>query len=261
MIYLDQLGRKVFLDSSPKRIVSLVPSQTEYLYDLGLGERIAGQTIFCIYPENEFKRATKVGGTKKLLLDKIRELKPDIIIANKEENEASQIKELEMEYPVWISDIKTIEGAYGMMKTIGEIFGKEGIASEWIHKIKIKFESLELSKSPRKALYLIWREPWMAAGRDTFINAMLPFAGFENAIQDENSRYPELNLNEMESLNPEFVLLSSEPYPFQEKHIAELKSILPETKVLLVDGEMFSWYGSRLLQAPDYFSQIHKNNF
>jgi ABC-type Fe3+-hydroxamate transport system substrate-binding protein len=257
MIYLDQLERKVFLENRPKRIISLVPSQTEFLYDLGLGNQVVGQTIFCIHPEKEFKRATKVGGTKKLQLNKIRELKPDIIIANKEENESGQIEELAREYPVWISDIKTLDHAFNMMQTVGEIFGKEYVASDWIYRIKTKFETIELFKSLHKAIYLIWREPWMAAGRDTFINAMLSYAGFENAIPDANSRYPELEVDDLVKLNPEFILLSSEPYPFQDKHIAELKASLPDSKIILVDGEMFSWYGSRLLLAPDYFLTLN----
>jgi ABC-type Fe3+-hydroxamate transport system substrate-binding protein len=116
MEYVDQLNRTVFLAQPPQRIVSLVPSQTELLYDLGLGEKVVGQTIFCIHPHSAFKKATKIGGTKKLQLDKIRSLKPDLIVANKEENDQSQIETLAQDFPVWISDIITLDDALDMVK-------------------------------------------------------------------------------------------------------------------------------------------------
>lgn len=255
MMFADQMGRSVNLESVPERIISLVPSQTELLYDLGLGDRIAGQTIFCIHPENRFKSAAKVGGTKKLNLDKIRRLKPDLIIGNKEENEQSQIEQLEKEFPVWMSDIYNLQDALRMIEMIGDITGTGEKATSLVKDIRSKFNAINTERK-LSALYFIWREPWMVAGKNTFINEMLACAGFENALADPVARYPEMNDAEIAAADPDVILLSSEPYPFKEKHIMELNMICPGVPVHLVDGEMFSWYGSRLLHAADYFGQL-----
>lgn len=256
MMFTDQMGRSVNLEKVPERIISLVPSQTELLYDLGLGDRIAGQTIFCIHPENRFKSAAKVGGTKKLNLAKIRSLRPDLIIGNKEENEQSQIEQLEKEYPVWMSDIFNLQDALQMIEMIGEITGTGDKARILTNKINSRFNAIKTGEK-FSALYFIWREPWMVAGKNTFINEMLSCAGFENALADPVARYPEMNEAEIAAADPDVILLSSEPYPFKEKHIMELNMICPGVPVHLVDGEMFSWYGSRLLHSADYFGQLH----
>lgn len=255
----DQLGRELHLKERPKRIVSVVPSQTEYLYYLGLDEYIVGQTVFCIHPKDKFNHATKVGGTKRLHIEKIRELKPDLIIANKEENEQYQIETLEKEFPVWISDIKNLDDALNMMRALGGMFDRENISNEITDKITREFNSVKRIASIKKVLYLIWNQPWMAAGRDTFINAMLEFAGFENAIQDEFSRYPQFNDEEIKTLNPDVILLSSEPYPFKKNHMDNIRKICPKAQVALVDGEMFSWYGNRLVFVPEYFQQVRES--
>ncbi len=253
----DQMGRSVELPVHPMRIISLVPSQTELLYDLGLAHRIAGQTIFCVHPRAAFESAVKVGGTKKLQLDKIRTLKPDLIIGNKEENEQSQIEILEKEFPVWMSDIHTLEDALVMIRSVGDITDTAIRANEIAAGIESVFDDLHIR--PRgSALYLIWRDPWMAAGRKTFIHQMLRTAGFRNIITDPESRYPELTTEQIQKLSPDCILLSSEPYPFREKHIAELQAVCPDAQIVLVDGEMFSWYGSRLLKAPGYICQLGK---
>lgn len=259
MKVVDQLGRQIEINDTPQRVVSVVPSQTEYLYDLGLGNNIVGQTLFCVHPENRFKNAVKVGGTKKLNLDKIRELKPDIIIANKEENEHSQILKLEKEFPVWISDIKTMDDALDMMLELGSIFGKVMEADNIISQINTALAKGMPQQKIRKTLYLIWREPWMAAGRDTFVNHMMQYAGFDNVLEDSGSRYPDLSDMEIRKLDPEYVLLSSEPYPFKEIHVQELRKLLPQSHIVLVDGEMFSWYGSRLVQAFPYLQTFAEN--
>lgn len=257
MIYTDQLVRNIELNSTPKRIVSVVPSQTEFLYDLGLENEIVGQTIFCVHPQHAFKSANKIGGTKKLHLDKIRELQPDVIFANKEENDKDQIEILSKEFPVWISDIFNLEDALDMMRSIGDICGKIIEADTIIQNVQAGFAALNNGqKSQVSALYLIWREPYMAAGRNTFISEMMQNAGVENIIPALDSRYPELNSSQLVDLNPDWVLLSSEPYPFADKHIQEIQQILPNAKVELVDGEMFSWYGSRLQKAPGYFATL-----
>lgn len=249
--YRDQLGRVISLSERPSRVISLVPSQTEFLYDLGLEEEILGITKFCIKPEAWFRNKTRVGGTKALDLEKINTLKPDLIIANKEENDQSQIEALWNQYPVWVSDIYTLEDAREMMQIIGKIFG----ADQRAESIIAGTSNLNRPTTQLEALYLIWNEPYMAAGKNTFINTMMDIAGFKN-LTDEESRYPEYTLGDIQKLQPDVLLLSSEPFPFKKIHQSYLQQSLPHTKVILVDGEMFSWYGSRLTKAQAYFDQL-----
>jgi ABC-type Fe3+-hydroxamate transport system substrate-binding protein len=254
--FLDMMGREVTINHPPKRIISLVPSQTELLYDLGLANQIVGQTVFCIHPQTKFKNAVKIGGTKKVQFEKIHALKPDLIIGNKEENTKKIIDTLSQQYPVWMSDIFTIEDNFRMIKEIGTICQVEVKALEICQKISEEFQEIQKYTS-RSCLYLIWKNPYMAAGGQTFINEMLKYAGFKNVLP-KASRYPELTDDDILKLNPETILLSSEPFPFKEKHISELKQLLPKAKIHLVDGEMFSWYGSRILKAPEYFKNLRK---
>jgi ABC-type Fe3+-hydroxamate transport system substrate-binding protein len=265
------MGNKVRLEKIPKRIISLVPSQTELLFDLGLREEVVGITKFCIHPKEWFRSKPRVGGTKKINLEKIKELQPDLIIGNKEENEKGQIEELIKYYPVWMSDIKTLDDAYWMIAGIGKITGKEQQAEDLTKKIKTGFEQLKseavslpagqagLRSEGKKAMYFIWKDPYIVAGRDTFIDHMLNLCGLENVFDDKKSRYPEITAESIKLANPELIFLSSEPFPFKEKHIDEFKMICPGSQVLLVDGELFSWYGSRLLKAPAYFLQLIKS--
>ena len=259
MVFYDQIGRSVNLSHwPPRRIISLVPSQTEFLADLGLVEEVVGITKFCIHPTEWFQNKKRVGGTKTIDFQKIEALRPDLIIGNKEENEQSQIEYFSQKYPVWMSDIYTLEDALVMMRKLGELTGKTEKANSIAAAVESKFKHhLPLNTYPLKVAYLIWRKPYMAAGRDTFIDDMLQRAGFENVFA-QLSRYPEISSEMLASANPEVILLSSEPYPFSEKHIAALQEICPAAQIQLVDGELFSWYGSRLLQAPDYFVALHK---
>jgi len=252
--FTDQLGRIIQIKHPPQRIISLVPSQTELLFDLGLGDRIVGITKFCNHPLDKVNRIPKVGGTKKLNFDSIQSLTPDLIIGNKEENEQTQIEFLMNHYPVWMSDIVTLHDALQMISGIGSITNTQARADVLIARITENFAGLMPCKTTLKVVYLIWKKPFMAAGPGTFINVMLQYCGFVNIIEKE--RYPELALAEMQNLKPDAVLLSSEPYPFKGKHINEFKSIFPDSGIHLVDGEMFSWYGSRLLLAAEYFRQL-----
>lgn len=266
--FTDQMGRKISLPATPKRIVSIVPSQTELLYDLGLSENIVGITWFCIHPAHHFNATEKVGGTKKLNFDKIRALQPDLIIGNKEENEKSQIEALEKEFPVWMSDINTLEDALVMIKMLGDVTETGEKAHDLCGDIIDGFAQLSNSNIyPTRAAYIIWRNPYIGASSNTFINEMLQQCGMVNVLDgfipknsdNESLRYPMFSIEELKELAPEVVLLSSEPFPFKEKHIREIKEVLPNAEVLLVDGEMFSWYGSRLTQSPAYFSKLLEN--
>ncbi|TKC06505.1 cobalamin-binding protein [Pedobacter polaris] len=255
---IDQLGNEVTFNYPPKRIVSVVPSQTELLFDLGLDEEVIGITKFCIHPIEKFASKTKIGGTKKLLIEKIRDLKPDLIIGNKEENTQSEIELLMQEFPVWMSDIKNLEEAMKTITQISELVNREPEAAYLNHLINAGFtdlQTLAVTKHINKSVaYLIWKDPYMFAGRHTFIDDILRKIGLQNVI--DLSRYPELELSQLITHNPQLIFLSSEPYPFKQKHINEIQLALPNAKVMLVDGEMFSWYGSRLVKAVNYFFHL-----
>jgi ABC-type Fe3+-hydroxamate transport system substrate-binding protein len=254
-LFTDQTGRQIEVRDQPQRIVSVVPSQTELLADLGMNDEVAGITKFCVHPEEWFRNKTRVGGTKQLHIDKIRELKPDLIIANKEENEKEQIEELAKEFPVWISDIQTIPHALQMIQVIGQLVNRTQQANEMVEQIVWGFNKMQKATQPKRVAYFIWYKPWMSVGHDTFISHMIQTIGWQNVAADK-ARYPQMTLEELVAYNPEIVLLSSEPYPFKEKHIAEIKAVLPHAEVKLVDGEMFSWYGSRMLKAVGYMQGL-----
>lgn len=250
--HIDQIGRRVELVPSPQRIVSLVPSQTELLFDLGLAERIVGITKFCAHPEEWFRTKSRVGGTKQLDFDAISALNPDLIIANKEENNKEDIEQLARHFPVWVSDVNDLDSALEMIRLVAELTRTD--SSKLTQEIQSGFSQVKPIQPQKKVLYLIWKNPYMAAGSYTFIHDMILRCGFENMVTDK--RYPELGEAEFVQLNPELILLSSEPFPFKEKHIQELQNLLPDATIKLVDGEMFSWYGSRLKLAPSYFLKL-----
>ncbi|MBC8884360.1 ABC transporter substrate-binding protein [Flavobacterium piscinae] len=258
---IDQLGIEHSFKTTPKRIISLVPSQTELLYDLGLEEEIVGITKFCVHPNH--LKATKqiIGGTKQVKFDKIEALQPDIIIANKEENTKEIVKELSKICPVWVTNIVTIEDNLQMIADFGKLFNKRTEAQKWNDKITFAYHDFQQfikDKPFRKVAYFIWANPYMVAGKDTFINEMLTLNRFQN-IYVEKGRYPEIELEKIRKEgDPEVVFLSSEPFPFKDEHAFEIGRNTHHAKTIFVDGEMFSWYGSRLLKAFDYFKQLHQ---
>ncbi|MBL0056978.1 MAG: ABC transporter substrate-binding protein [Chitinophagaceae bacterium] len=242
----------------PKRIISLVPSQTELLYDLGLEDETVGITKFCIHPDAWSKNKTRVGGTKTVNQAVIDGLRPDLIIANKEENVKEQVEALAAEYPVWLTDVNNLEDALQMIRDIGTLTNRKEQA-EWlaesIRKEFVELQQLQTKNYKLTTAYLIWKDPYMAAGGGTFIHDMIRRCGFRNIFADL-TRYPEVRVTELQTAGCELLLLSSEPFPFREKDLEELAEQLPGTRILLVDGEMFSWYGSRLREAPAYFNQL-----
>lgn len=252
--FSDQTQFITSFDSIPQRIISLVPSQTELLADLGLDENVVGITKFCIHPPEWRTRKVLVGGTKNFRFDIIDNLKPDLILGNKEENYKEGIERLREKYPVWISDIVTLQDALSMIESVGSITDKQTVAKQYGKEIKEKFKTLKKHHG-QTVLYLIWRQPWMAAGKNTFIDSMLTAMGLKNALEFTD-RYPELTSDEIKRLAPQYILLSSEPYPFKQEHEDELHRISPASQILFVDGEMFSWYGSRLTKSPAYFNTL-----
>ncbi|MGZ4099305.1 MAG: ABC transporter substrate-binding protein [Bacteroidia bacterium] len=257
--FIDQLGNRIVLDKLPKRIVSIVPSQSELLWDLGLENELVGITKFCIHPEKMFNTIKRVGGTKKLHINKIRELAPDLIIGNKEENERSQVEELQKEFNVWMSDIYNFDDAVDMMQKIGEITGKELEAKKITSEIKKIIPAIKNVFPGKKVAYFIWKDPYMLAAGNTYIDYVLKHIGLVN-VATNLDRYPEITIEELKKLNPEYCLLSSEPFPFKEKHARETETLI-NAKAIIVDGELFSWYGSRLLHLPGYLKKLGEEIF
>ena len=261
--FTDQLGNIISINFPPRKIISIVPSQTELLFDFGLNEEVIGVTKFCLHPKPKFLSTTKIGGTKKLNLRLIEELKPDLIIGNKEENSKDDILYLQERFPVWMSDIYGIEDAMETITLIGELVNKEPEAAYLNHLINAGFRDLGVLAAEnglkKRVAYLIWKKPYMAAGKNTFIDSMLSSIGLINVV--DSPRYPEIQIEDLENLNCDLILLSSEPYPFKQQHIKEINKILPNTEVKLVDGEMFSWYGSRMVKAVQYFFNLQKELF
>ncbi|WP_324721807.1 helical backbone metal receptor [Salinimicrobium sp. HB62] len=257
--FYDQLDRKIELKEIPQRIVSLVPSQTELLVDLGLREQIVGVTKFCVHPAELRKEKKVVGGTKQVHYEKIAALDPEIILCNKEENTEEMVAELEKFAPVHVSDIKTIDDSLQLILQYGEIFGVVRKASAIAEKIGIEkelFQKEMLGLPQRNVAYFIWKDPWMVAGKDTFIDHLLELNRFRNVFSEEDSRYPEVALEQLEEKNVELVLLSTEPFPFKNKDKDSLKRKVGMSSVHIVDGEFFSWYGSRLSAAFAYFRKL-----
>lgn len=279
----DQMGNVIQLKAYPKRIISLVPSQTELLYYLGLEEEVIGITKFCVHPQQWFQNKTRIGGTKVIDIQKIKALKPDLVIANKEENVKAQIEALQAFAPVWISDINNLDDALEMIEKVGLITGKSTKANLLTQQVKNAFLHINLrseqpdsiqkehtlpgnispsnamvtpSLQPVKIAYLIWQHPYMTVGGDTFIGDMIRRCGLQNVFEDYN-RYPVITPEELQNSGIDFLLLSSEPFPFKQKHIDALHIQMPIIKMLLIDGEMFSWYGSRLLTAAMYFKHLN----
>ncbi|WP_245562260.1 ABC transporter substrate-binding protein [Niabella aurantiaca] len=236
------------------KIVSLVPSVTELLYTLGLEQEVAGITKFCVHPQTWFRTKTRIGGTKTLNPEKIAALRPDLVIANKEENVKEQVEALQERFPVLVTDVNSYRGALDMIHTIGAATQRTAEATALISAIEKEFAALK-NPAQKTAAYFIWKDPWMTAGGDTFISDMMSRAGFKNLYAARN-RYPTVHLDELRALCPEYLLLASEPYPFSEKHRAALQRLFPGVKILLVDGELFSWYGSRMLEAPAGFLRL-----
>lgn len=254
-IYTDQLNNKLKLTSTPKRIISIVPSQSEFLWEIGIRKELVGITKFCIHPNQMFTSIERVGGTKKLNIAKIRALKPDLIIANKEENNQQEIELLQKEFNVWISDIYNFQDAFKMMEKLSVILNKEGETQKLITDIKASLKPIKNIFKQKTVAYFIWNKPYMLAASNTYINFALNYLGLKNAVENLQ-RYPEVNNETLKKLNPDICFLSSEPFPFKQKHVLELQQILPKSKIIIVDGEVFSWYGPRMLHLADFLKLL-----
>lgn len=252
--FIDQMGRSLELDFPPRRIVSLVPSQTELLFDLGLGERVVGVTDYCTEPAAMPSHVERIGGTKRFRFDRIEALAPDLVIGNREENYREGIERLAARFPVWMSDILTLDDALAMIRAIGALCDRAETADAMAAAIATGFDGLRPPRR-RRVAYFIWKKPWMVAGGGNFIDDVLARCGFVNVFADR-ARYPEVTLEDLAAHDPDCVLLSSEPFPFAAEHLEELRALLPRAAVQIVDAMPFSWYGSRLLRAPAELQKI-----
>ncbi|WP_134701436.1 ABC transporter substrate-binding protein [Ammoniphilus sp. YIM 78166] len=253
-VYVDHVGRELLIPSVPQRIISLCPSITETLYALGLGSSMVGRTQFCIHPAEQVASCTKVGGTKQVKREIIEQLKPDLIIAEKEENPKDMVEDLARDFPVYVVNVETYEQALQMIRDLGQVTGRSTDGDRLATTIDQAFQQIQ--KGAARVGYLIWRKPYMAAGQSTYIDAMLSYCGFENVFKELDGRYPIVEWEQIQENAPEVLLLSSEPFPFEETHQRELEERLPGLKTMLVDGELFSWYGVRMLYAVDYFQKL-----
>lgn len=256
MPFTDARGRTISLHHPPQRIVSLVPSQTELLANLGLESEVVGITRFCIHPEDWKGRKQIVGGTKNVNLRRVRDLAPDLILANLEENTREDVEALDEIAPVYVTDVLDVQSALDMIRTVGELVCRKTDAADLAEHIEASFSRLSMSV-PLRAAYLIWRDPYMTVGNDTFIHDIMRRTGLANVF-GHHQRYPALTPEELAAASPDVVLLSTEPYPFQEKHLPEIQALLPDARLHLVDGELFSWYGSRMLETPAYLTELRQ---
>lgn len=256
----DAVGITHTFDKVPQRIVSLVPSQTELLVDLDLESKIVGITKFCIHPQHLKTAKCIVGGTKKVNYDRIKALKPDVIICNKEENTLDIVENLRALCAVWVTDILTVEDNFKMVDDLGKLLSCTTEAQHLISRLSFAlsdFRQFIKNKPVQKVAYFIWKNPYMVAGSENFINELLKLNHFQNVFESQ-PRYPEIELQQItEKVDLDLIFLSSEPYPFKEKDLLEMKPFVNQAKICLVDGEMFSWYGSRLLKALVYFKELH----
>ncbi|MFN3306658.1 MAG: ABC transporter substrate-binding protein [Candidatus Kapaibacteriota bacterium] len=261
--FIDQIGNTLILNKIPNRIVSLVPSITELLFDLDLKDKIVGITKYCVEPKGLVEKITKIGGTKKVDLDLVLSLKPDLIIASREENVKEQVEYLQQFVPVWTADVITFEDAIAMIESLGLICDRPILARDLIQAIQTKKQEFLRDRTQsihfgKKSLYFIWRKPYMVVGANTFINSMLEICSLRNLASNFaiSSRYPVVQKEDLINIDPELVLLSTEPYPFGERHLVEFQELFTNADIMIVRGDYFSWYGSRLNKAFDYFKEI-----
>jgi ABC-type Fe3+-hydroxamate transport system substrate-binding protein len=254
----DALGRRVVLPDRPQRIVSLVPSITDLLHALDLGDQVAGVTRFCERPEHWRDTKTVVGGTKDVKANVIAELGADLVLANLEENEKADVDAMidASDAPVYVTDVETVPDATDMIRTVGALTGTAEAAQDMADTIDARFQDFE-PPSTLRAAYLIWRDPYMSVGSDTFIHDVMRRGGFENVFSGD-TRYPTVTLDEIAAREPDVVLCSSEPFPFHQKErfTEEIRDALLNTRVDIMDGQLFSWYGPRLLETPAYLREL-----
>ena len=253
-VFTDHLKREMTVPKNPQRIISICPAITETLHALGVGSSVVGRTKYCIFPKQEVNQIAVVGGTKDPNPETVRTLSPDLILAEKEENTKEAVAVLEQVAPVAVLEVQTVEDSYRLIEDLGRLTGREEAAEKLVNEIQLAWQQMPRLHNKR-ALYMMWRKPYMVVGDTTYIQSVMEHLGLENAAKHLEGRYPAVTPELLQELKPDVVLLSSEPFPFSEKHQRELEDILPGTPSFLVDGEMF-WYGSKMKDASPYFALL-----
>jgi ABC-type Fe3+-hydroxamate transport system substrate-binding protein len=237
------------------RIVCLVPSITELLCDLGLSEQLVGRTGFCIHPWETVRSIPKVGGTKDLKFDRIRELEPTHVVVNVDENRKEDAEALAEFIPdVVVTHPQSPRDNLALYRQMGGTFGVEAEAEKLCGEFEAAYErALAGRGAEQRVLYLIWRDPWMTIAPETYISQTLSLFGWETIPRQAEERYPQIDISACEV---DRVLLSSEPFHFKEQHVRDVEELVPGATVSLIDGEMTSWYGSRAIRGLDYLAKF-----
>lgn len=260
----DARGAAISLAHPPRRIISLVPSTTESVHTLGAGGHVVGVTRYCVLPPDAQEKASLVGGTKSPRIDVIRSLKPDLILCNKEENREQDVRELDTVAPVYVAFPRDLTTAFEELRKLGALLHRDDSARNLVDKLERARAALiqeSRTRAPFRFLYLIWQKPYMAVGTSTFIDAFIREAGGRNVVGPKAGRYPQLTVAEIEGLHPDVVLFSSEPFPFETRHATEFLSATNKPsnltgRILLVDGQLLSWHGSRLREGIPYLAGL-----
>ncbi|MEE1131235.1 MAG: helical backbone metal receptor [Caryophanon sp.] len=242
----DELQRTIELHEPITRIVSLCPAITETLFALGVGHYVVGRTRFCIFP-TEASSVPAVGGTKDVNYDAIDALAPQLILCEKEENTKDIVNTLSKKYPVYVAQVETIAMAHTMIEKLGLLTNRVEAVSKLLNDIT----ATSLPNMNGRAAYMMWRKPYMVVGATTYISDVLETIGFTNPFTTHDGRYPTVTIEQLQDAQLDYLLLSSEPFPFAQKHIDELHSYLPNTRIQLIDGEMF-WYGAKMKETATY---------
>lgn len=251
---IDHLGRTVHIPTAPTRIVSICPAITSTIIELGAGDTLVGRTEYCIFPENTVEKIPIVGGTKQVDFEQIRVLAPDLILAEKEENTKVIVQTLAKEFPVFVFEVQSLAQNERFIKDLGLLVNEEQKAQQMIANLQQAFKAFPNLEGMRVA-YMIWQEPFMVVGHDTFINSILNGMGLVNPFINQKSRYPIIQFAQLADAKLDYLLLASEPYAFTSEHRRHFQQLLPKTKVLNVDGEMF-WYGSQSVPGYGYMPTI-----
>ncbi len=240
------------------RLVSLCPSLTELVFELGLGDRLVGITEYCVRPPEGVPRIEKVGGTKDPKVERIKELQPDLVLLNEEENRREDADALDtLGIATHTSFPRTVEEVAATVRELSARLGVAPAGQRVANGIDVALERARAAtrgQRPVRFAYLIWRKPWMTAAEGTYVSSLLEAAGGDNVVGPCPTRYPSISGAQLASADPCAVLLSTEPFPFQPKHVAELAAAteLAPCRFRIVDGELLSWHGARTAAGLDY---------
>ena len=241
-------------------MVSLCPSITRLLFDLDAGHMLVGITKYCIHPAEAVANIEKVGGTKDPDIAQISQLKPDLILLNKEENRREDWQALKnLNLTCHSTHPVTLDETVETVRSIGAALNRDEVAERVAHGIEeARLRALKKNTNSLSFVYLIWRKPWMTINANTYINCLLQACGGTNVFADAQTCYPAIETDQIKDANPDMVLLSSEPFPFKEKHIQELstKTGLDSGKFRIVDGELLSWHGAFTEKGLDYACEL-----